>query len=167
MGTYPLQEGSIKVFPGNTTTEYTLTANGQCEITKKITIRVVHEGEIAVIVANGNQDVGFEANIQPNSTSSKIIVSSIKSVQCAGNASFWPNWNCTKTDTTGVNYLSPSDKETPVKCLLFVGKWQFKPTQMAYSEKTACFQVTYGCAPCVTPTPQPTMFPVPTPAPSV
>ncbi|MEI6157239.1 MAG: hypothetical protein WCP87_02610, partial [Atribacterota bacterium] len=171
LGTYSVGSASnpFRVTPEKTT-EYTVTVKGQCEVKKKITVHVVEGEETAVIVAKGNPDLGYEIEIKKSTTSSKIMVKSIRSVQCSGSQSYWSDWSATKTNP--LHFFDVSAADAPVDCIPLVGKWQFQPrgNYGTYNEKRACFLVTYGCSPCTapspTPLPTPNYFPTPWPNPT-
>ena len=74
---------------------------GGCTFNKSINVRVIKGEEPFTIVANGNIDIGFFCDINPKSVSRNLIVTAIRSAQCAGVSEYWEKWGCKKSNWDG------------------------------------------------------------------
>ncbi|NSW75926.1 MAG: hypothetical protein HPY68_03970 [Candidatus Atribacteria bacterium] len=144
-GPFTVRTGSQNVSPP-VTTRYTMKAEGDCPLEKTVTVNVVRGGDIVDLIASGNMELGvWTVDVSPVTTSSSIIVSSIKTVTCS-TGGFWNKWNCKKTDRDLTpHFLTVTDVDSPTNNIPLVGSWEFTPKEGDYWDSIACFKATIKC----------------------
>lgn len=144
-GPFTVRTGSQNVSPP-VTTRYTMKAEGDCSLEKTVTVHVVRGGDVVDLIASGNMELGvWTVDVSPVTTSSSIIVSSIKTVACL-TGGFWNKWSCKKTDRDLTShFLTVTDVDSPANDIPLVGSWEFTPKDGDYWDHIACFKATIKC----------------------
>jgi hypothetical protein len=171
---FPIAEGFATVVP-HVSGEWKVTFSGKCTFTKTINVRVIKGPEPYTIVAIGNIVIGFFCDINPKSVSKNLVVTAIRSAQCAGVTQYWENWSCKKTNWDGSypTFFNITKNDGSANNTHLSGHWRFDPSGLGgtftYSGESACFQATICCEPFdLSPTdiyPPPTSTPWPTRSP--
>ena len=147
VGGISLWEGQVTVSP-TADTKYKLIAQGACERTRSVDVRVLWAGRTRQLSATPNKETGVWAvEVSSQTTSSSILVTSIRTISCGFGAANYPLWDCKKTDPDGyVRHFPVTNVATSPALMPLVGLWQFVPKTGTYiPTANACFEVTLKC----------------------
>ena len=152
IGVISVGSSSQTVTPESDTT-YTLQASGSadrmCKRTSKARVLVVSPGDEITLSAAPDLRLGiWTVVVAPETTSSNIMITSIKSTACGFGAPVYPKWAVQKIDYDGtVHHFDVSEGPTSPGSFPLVGTWNFVPIIGGTYEPNAnaCFEVTVNC----------------------